>query len=147
MIRATLLISAALMCASVAYAGDSEVTLTGQKGTVMVNSGKQFVSAKAGQSLKQGDRVMVMEGGTATITYANGCIANVKSGSMVDINTAKCGKSARKVGPMYAEAVGDTAAHEASEVQWVWIAGVLTAVIVATVVVNNNNKADGVSLP
>ncbi|MEO5595574.1 MAG: hypothetical protein ABIQ97_00285 [Lysobacteraceae bacterium] len=106
MIRATLLISA-LVCASAAYAGDAEVTLSGQKGTVMVNSGKQFVSAKAGQSLKQGDRVMVMEGGTATVTYPNGCVATVQSGSMIDVNASTCGNNAKKVGTMYAQAVGD----------------------------------------
>lgn len=153
MIRATLLISA-LMCASVAYAGDATVTISGQKGTVMVNSGKQFVSAKKNQHLKQGDRIMVMEGGTATVTYANGCVATVQSGSMVDVNAATCGASPKKVGPMYAQAMGDDEHKDRDRdggAGWInspaagWTGAAIVAIITAIVI--NNNDADGVSIP
>lgn len=108
MIRTSLLISA-LLSASIAYAADGNVVLSGQKGTVMVNSGKQFVSAQHGQTLAPGDRVMVMSGGKATLTYPNGCVATVPSGTMVDVSK-QCGQStaeAHKVGAMYAQAIGD----------------------------------------
>jgi hypothetical protein len=109
MIRTSLFI-AALLSASIAYAGDANVTLSGQNGTVLVNSGKQFVSAHAGQTLAPGDRVLVMKGGKATLTYPDGCVSTINSGSMVDVS-AHCAQNTaqtRKIGPMYAQAVGDT---------------------------------------
>lgn len=150
MIRATLMISA-LLCASVAYAGDASVTLSGQQGTVMVNSGSQFVSAKKNQQLKQGDRVMVMKGGTATVTYPNGCVATVQSGSMIDVNAATCGKDAKKVGPMYAQAMGDDSDDRRGGAGWInsqgaaWTGVGIVAAI--TWIVINNKHADGISIP
>lgn len=114
--RASLFI-VALLSASIAYAGDATVTLSSQNGTVLVNSGKQFVSAHAGQTLAPGDRILVMKGGKATLTYSDGCVSTVNSGSMVDVS-AHCAQNAaqtRKIGPMYAQAVGDTSDHRNCE--------------------------------
>jgi hypothetical protein len=109
MIRTSLFI-AALLSASIAYAGDATVTLSGQNGTVLVNSGKQFVSAHAGQTLAPGDRILVMKGGKATLTYSDGCVSTINSSSMVNVSAHCVQNSARtqKIAPMYAQAVGDT---------------------------------------
>ena len=153
MIRTSLLI-AALLSASIAYAGDANVTLTGQKGTVMVNSGKQFVTAKPGQALAAGDRVMVMEGGRATLTYPNGCVVTVNSGTMVNVAAQQCTKrtaaaQAQKIGPMYAQAVGDARHDDADDNRghppfWAVFAG-FVAITCAAVVCRHD--ADGISTP
>ena len=112
MIRTSLFLTA-LLSASIAYAGDPSITLSGQDGTVLVNSGKQFISAHAGQTLAPGDRILVMKGGKATLSYPNGCVSTVNPGSLVDVS-AHCAQNVaqtRKIGPMYAQAVGDTSDH------------------------------------
>ena len=149
MIRTSLLI-AALLSASIAYAGDANVTLSGQKGTVMVNSGKQFVTAQPGQTLASGDRVMVMQGGRATLTYPNGCVVTVNSGSMVNVSQQQCVNhtaQAKKVAPMYAQAVGDARHDDADDDRghppfWAVFAGF--AAITAYIVSRNG---DGISTP
>ena len=153
MIRTSLLI-AALLSASIAYAGDANVTLSGQKGTVMVNSGKQFVTAQPGQTLASGDRVMVMEGGRATLTYPNGCVVTVNSGSMVNVSQKQCvnhSAQVKKVAPMYAQAVGDRdARHDDADNDrghppfWAVFAGF--AVVTCALVVCRHD-ADGISTP
>jgi hypothetical protein len=152
MIRTSLLI-AALLSASIAYAGDANVTLTGQKGTVMVNSGKQFVTAQPGQTLAAGDRVMVMEGGRATLTYPNGCVVTVNSGSMVNVSQQQCAThatQAKKVGTMYAQAVGDRDERKDDDDDrghppfWAVFAGF---VVVTCALVVCRHDADGISTP
>ncbi|MBS0576686.1 MAG: hypothetical protein JSS45_09740 [Proteobacteria bacterium] len=90
-------------------------TLTSSSGTVLVNNGSQFVAAKPGQTIKAGDRVMVMSGGTATVKYANGQSAAIPANSLVSFDSrgfggyasAATGRSgATPVGSMYGQAVG-----------------------------------------
>lgn len=90
-------------------------TLTVNSGTVLVNNGSQFVTAKPGQAIKAGDRVMVMSGGSASVTYANGQSAALPAGTLVSFDargfggyaTAQAsGARATPIGPMYAQAVG-----------------------------------------
>jgi hypothetical protein len=54
----------------------------------MLNQGKQFVPIKPGQALNAGDRLMVMQGGSAQIRFADGCDVTVEGGSMVAVPTA-----------------------------------------------------------
>ena len=159
MIRTSLFI-AALLSASIAFAGDAGVTLSGQNGTVLVNSGKQFVSAHAGQTLAPGDRILVMKGGKATLTYPDGCVSTINSGSMVDVS-AHCGQNiaqTQKIPPMYAQAVGDTSDrrhcrwHDADGDHddcghpplWTVLVG-WAAITCATIVCRHD--ADGISTP
>ena len=109
MIRTSLFI-AALLSASIAYAGDPGITLSVQNGTVLVNAGKQFVTAQAGQTLAPGDRILVMKGGKATLIYPDGCVRTIGSSSMAEVS-AQCGKGiaqVQKVPPMYAQEMGGT---------------------------------------
>ncbi len=77
---------AILMVSGVSLAASSAATLTSANGTVMVNQGKQFVTAQPGLLLSTGDRVMVMEGGNASVRYAEGCTVNLKAGSIVTVS-------------------------------------------------------------
>ncbi len=42
-------------------------------GSVLVSTGGEFVQAASGQVVEPGHRVMVAEGGTASLDYGNGC--------------------------------------------------------------------------
>lgn len=114
------LLIAAMLAGAVATAGaatqSSDVvgpTLVVGKGTVMVSNGSQFVTAKPGQVLKPGDRVMVLQGASATVNYGNGRASALPPGSLSDIGsmTAVTAGTNKKIGPMYAQAVGDADEH------------------------------------
>ncbi|HEU0152049.1 MAG TPA: hypothetical protein VFQ84_01760 [Arenimonas sp.] len=108
MIRTALILSA--LVAAPAFAADSVATLSAQQGTVLVNQGDEFITATDAQALLAGDRVMVMEGGSAEITFADGCVLPLVSGSLVDVPaTSTCAgavASVQNIGPSYAQAVG-----------------------------------------
>ena len=71
MVRISAFIAASLLAGS-AFAADSVASLSSQEGTVLVNQGEEFITAADNQSLKAGDRVMLMEGASAEITFT-GC--------------------------------------------------------------------------
>ena len=89
-------------------------TLSQQQGTVLVNQGEVFATAQEGQALQAGDRVLVMEGGEATLVFADGCALPVGPGSLLEVpavSPCASGELAQvqKIGPHYAQAVGDDA--------------------------------------
>lgn len=110
MIRTALILSA--LVAAPAFASDAETaaTLTAQQGTVLVNQGDEFITATEAQPLLAGDRVMVMEGGSAEITFTDGCVLPLESGSLVDVpaisTCAGAVANVQNLGPSYAQAVG-----------------------------------------
>jgi hypothetical protein len=113
MIRLSALIAASLLATSALAAEtavESVATLSGQEGTVLVNQGEQFITATEAQALNAGDRVMVMEGGNAEITFADGCLLPLASGSMIEVPAVStCAGTVANVvsiGPSYAQAVG-----------------------------------------
>lgn len=75
---------ASLLSATVS-AAPSVATLGRTEGVVLVNQGKQFVSAPAGQLLSAGDRVLVMQGGQASLRFNDGCVLPVASGSLLTV--------------------------------------------------------------
>lgn len=109
MIRIATLVAASLLTTS-AFAADSVATLNGQQGTVLVNQGEEFVTAAEAQALVAGDRVMVMEGGSAVVTFADGCVLALEAGSLLEVPAAStCGgavANVQNIGPSYAQAVG-----------------------------------------
>ncbi|WP_146910505.1 hypothetical protein [Arenimonas daejeonensis] len=115
--------------ASSAFAAESVATLSSQQGTVLVNQGEEFVTAADAQALQAGDRVMVMEGGNATITFADGCAFPLASGSLVEVpavsTCAGAVATVQQVGPSYAQAVGG-ATHVEPASTW-WVFGAFTA--------------------
>jgi hypothetical protein len=133
MIRTATLIAASLFATS-AFAADSVATLGGQQGTVLVNQGEEFITASEAQALVPGDRVMVMEGGSAVITFTDGCALALEAGSLVVVPAASTCSGAvaavETIGPSYAQAVG--APRERNRTLWpfyVWGAGIAYALI------------------
>lgn len=102
----------ALLIAGSTVAAPNSANLALVNGTVLVNQGKQFVTAKPGQLLSVGDRVMVMEGGSALVRYPNGCAQSLGSGSMnIVSDQASCVSGTNKVtqiSPISAQAVGES---------------------------------------
>lgn len=110
MIKLSTLVAATLLAGS-AFAADSVATLSAQEGTVLVNQGEEFVTATDAQALMAGDRVMVMEGASATITYADGCALPLIAGTLVELPAqSPCTGavvSVQQVGPTVAQAPGN----------------------------------------
>jgi hypothetical protein len=104
------LIAASLLMCTAAIAADGNAILGNQQGTVLVNQGEEFVTAGEAQALKAGDRVMVMEGGAAEITFADGCVLPLAPGSMAVVPAASTCAGAvatvEQIGPSYAQAIG-----------------------------------------
>jgi hypothetical protein len=107
------LVATSLLLSSGAFAADaapSTAVLGKQQGTVLVNQGEEFITAGDAQALKAGDRVMVMEGGSADILFPDGCVLPLSAGSMAVIpEVSTCAGSVaavEQIGPAYAQAVG-----------------------------------------
>jgi len=113
--RLSALIAASLL-ALPAIAADSVATLSSQEGTVLVNQGEEFTTAGENQALMAGDRVMLMEGASAELTFTDGCALPLVAGSMVEIPAiSPCAGGVAKtqsVGPTYAQAPGAGAAND-----------------------------------
>ena len=130
MIRTATLIAASLFATS-AFAADSVATLNGQQGTVLVNQGEEFVTASEAQALVAGDRVMVMEGGSALVTFTDGCVLALEAGSLLEVPAeSTCGgavANVQNIGPSYAQAVGAPNQGSARNKNAWWIFGGWTA--------------------
>lgn len=112
MTRKPALVSALLMLALPAFAAEPPLaTLDRVEGTVLVNQGEAFVTAQAGQALATGDRLLVMAGGEAGLTFADGCALPVAGGSLLEVPAASpCAGATvklQRVEPLVAQA--DTA--------------------------------------
>ena len=122
MIRISAFIAASLLAGS-AFAVDSVGTLSSQEGTVLVNQGEEFITADANQALKAGDRVMLMEGATAEITFADGCALPLEAGSLVDIPAVSpCAggvANVQQMGPTYAQAPGQRVVRNGRLMEWI----------------------------
>ena len=133
MFRITAAIAATLLASS-AFAAEPVATLTAQEGTVLVNQGEEFATAAEGQALQAGDRVMLMEGASATVTFADGCALPLAAGSLLEVpavsTCAGAVASVQKIGPTYAQAVGSGAGRDDRSAAWVF-SGVAVAIIAA----------------
>ena len=112
MFRITAAIAATLLASS-AFAAEPVATLGDQTGTVLVNQGEEFTTATENQALQAGDRVMLMEGASATLTFADGCALPLEAGSLLEVpaqsTCAGAVANVQKIGPTYAQAVGSGA--------------------------------------
>jgi hypothetical protein len=95
------------LTASAGIAAQPAATLASANGSVLVNQGKQFVSAQPGQMLAAGDRVMIMQGGNATVRFADGCVKNLEAGSLLLVKDACTTSSMSQVAAISAQALGE----------------------------------------
>ena len=146
MIRIATAIAATLLATS-ALAAEPVATLSAQEGTVLVNQGEEFATAAEGQALQAGDRVMLMEGASATLTFADGCTLPLASGSLLEVpavsTCAGAVANVQKIGPTYAQAPGSRARNNDGTLVFVGV----TAVIVADLMTNDFKQTPSVVVP
>lgn len=147
MIRLATAIAATLLATS-ALASEPVATLSAQEGTVLVNQGEEFATAAEGQALQAGDRVMLMEGASATLTFTDGCALPLEAGSLVEVpavsTCAGAVANVQKIGPTYAQAVGSRARDNNNAT--LIFAGV-AAVIVWDLMSNDFSQTPGAVVP
>jgi hypothetical protein len=68
-----LLAACATMTLSVASAAEPLGTLARIEGSTLINQGEQYVKAREGMALKEGDRLIATEGSSAVIKFNDGC--------------------------------------------------------------------------
>lgn len=93
-----------------AFAQEAAPTLNVEQGTVMTSTGGEFVSAASGKMLAAGERVMVGEGASASVVYANGCSYEYTSPGVYAVAAACTGGGAGQEGTAAAAGATDWAA-------------------------------------
>lgn len=88
-----LLAASFLFLAMPATAADPAATLRVDQGSVMTSQGGEFATARSGQGVVAGERLMLAEDSTATLAYANGCQREY-SAPGVYVVEAECRKAA-----------------------------------------------------
>jgi hypothetical protein len=63
-------------------------SLSNLDGKVLVNQGRGFVAAKPGMTLKDGDRVIALDGSHAAVVYADGCVTQLQENSVIAMSKA-----------------------------------------------------------
>lgn len=139
MIRTAAILAA--LFAAPAFAAEPVATLSAQQGTVLVNQGDEFVTATESQALLAGDRVMVMEGGSAELTFTDGCVLPLVSGSLVDVpETSTCAgavANVQNIGPSYAQAVGSRSSDRNAAAPYVFGAW---GIVIAAMIIDGDTK-------
>jgi hypothetical protein len=89
-----------------AFAQNVIGTLHVNGGTVMTSSGEEFTTAGDNQPLQSGDRIMVSEGGSASITYSNGVVVNYTEPGVYTVQLPAGGTEVAGAGGSKAGSVG-----------------------------------------
>lgn len=86
-------ISAAIALAMVSGVGHAQsdapkasAIVIEMSGSVMVNTGEQFVAVPDGTAVNVGDRVMALDDSGALLRYSDGCDVKVAAGTVVTLN-------------------------------------------------------------
>ncbi len=106
-----------------AFAQQTIGTLTVNSGTVMTSEGGEFASASTGSSIQAGERLMVSENSSASVTFTNGAVVNYTAPGVYTITMPVAGgpvasaggaSTAATVGIVLGAAVLGAAAVEAN---------------------------------
>jgi hypothetical protein len=83
-----ILLSALLLAASSTSAIAAEqynASILSMEGNVLVNQGESYQTATPGMNLKEGDRVMIMEGAKLSMKYPDDCTFSFKDGQIIEV--------------------------------------------------------------
>lgn len=69
----SLVVAAAIACTPAFAADRDEATVVARDGMVTASSGGSFAEVAKGQALGEGDRLMLVDGASATLRFDNGC--------------------------------------------------------------------------
>ncbi len=87
------LIAAVMLTVSgFAMAEDRETVLSDMTSPVLVNQGGAYADAQAGMLLYPGDQLMVMNGGSAQVQFASGCVQQLGGNEIlrIEADDASC---------------------------------------------------------
>ncbi|MBT4521005.1 MAG: hypothetical protein HOC23_13470 [Halieaceae bacterium] len=88
-------------------AADATATLSQMGSPVMVNQGDSYDTATEGMDLKSGDQIMVMEGGSAKVQFANGCEIELNANDVYRItDSSECDEALAAAGGAAAAGTG-----------------------------------------
>lgn len=92
------LISSAMLLALAATpalaAEEYNASILSMEGNVLVNQGESYRTATRGMNLKEGDRVMIMDGAKLSMSYPDGCHFTFKDGQIIEVgSTSVCAMS------------------------------------------------------
>lgn len=80
-------IAALALAAAAAQAQDApRIELGIEGGSVLVSTGGEFAQASGGQDVAPGDRILVSEGASASLTYANGCQKSLSTAGVYTVS-------------------------------------------------------------
>ena len=118
------------------------------EGAVQVNQGERFLPLMPGQKLNQGDRIMALRSGSATIRFADGCDLHVDPETLIIVpeeSTCKCpiGVVPQSSAPGSRTAVGALAG--AGGVDWAGLAIIAGVVIVGDAILFNEDNDETIS--
>ena len=71
-----------------AASDDTVAKVSRVEGNTLVNQGAEYVPASDGLPLREGDLVMAMEGGSATITFSDGCVYKLDENMILTVGAA-----------------------------------------------------------
>lgn len=126
---AAVVLAASVAFAAPAFAQDNgSVTLKVDSGSVMTSNGGDYATAASGQSLASGDKVMVNENSSATLTYGNGCKMQLTQPGVYTV-------------PAQCNAVAGNTSGGSSGANAGIIAG--TAAVIGAVINNEDNTPNG----
>ena len=105
-----LLISTTMVFGPLAQAAKIAGTLKEMRGRVLVNTGDRYHEAQGGMLLKLGDRILTLQGASATVVQDDGCVTPLAENMAFMLQTPSVCQggvnSLRRVGPYYAQAIG-----------------------------------------
>ena len=137
MARTTLALIACAAMFAATQVSAAEASLSSVKGDIVVGAGQGFSAAKAGGSLKAGDRI-IARSGQARLAYADGCEVTIPAGGMATIGAkSPCAGGA---GLIHA---GDGSSAQLNFKKWppqAYIAGLGVAVIVGSIIYGVTNS-------
>ncbi len=80
------------------------------QGSVLVNKGEVFRSVAEGAALRVGDRIMLLEGASATLVYDDGCVADFDQNQIITVREKSTCEGAmafmKTKGPLYSSPLG-----------------------------------------
>lgn len=141
-------IAIAMAISTSAIAADKETVLNNLQMPVMVNQGSSYVEATDSMFLYAGDRVMVLEGGSAQLNYANGCVQVLGANEVAQIdNTADTCNSMAAAGTHQALGGSSSGGAGAGTSSAALITASVVGIGAAAVIIDNSRDDDDKQRP
>jgi hypothetical protein len=149
MIKKLSTVAVALVVSASSFAADKETVLSNVQMPVMINQGSSYVEATESMFLYAGDRVMVLEGGSAQLNYASGCVQSLGSNEVSQIDSTGDTCNTMAAAGTHQQAVGSSGGTglAVGNSTLVTVAIVGAIVVGAAVVAENNDSSGGSSRP